>query len=208
MSLASRERAELCDLFDEKGPDVPTLCAGWATRDLAAHLLVRERRPWAAVGVVVTPLAGMTDAAMRGYARRPWAELVDLVRHGPPLWSPYGLPRMDDLLNGLEYFVHHEDVRRGSPGWAPRPPDQRRDAALWNGLVRSSRLMFRHVPVGVVLRRPDGVQHVAKTGARSVTVTGEPAELVLYAFGRDAVQVELAGDPSDITALADASRGV
>jgi uncharacterized protein (TIGR03083 family) len=43
-TLARAERAALCDLFDEVGPDAPTLCAGWTTRDLAAHLVIRERR--------------------------------------------------------------------------------------------------------------------------------------------------------------------
>lgn len=34
------------------GPDAPTLGAGWKTRDLAAHLVVRESRPDAAAGVI------------------------------------------------------------------------------------------------------------------------------------------------------------
>ncbi len=208
MSLATRERAELCDLLAEVGPDAPTLCEGWRSRDLAAHLLVRERRPWASIGLIAAPLAGVTEAAMRKYAARPWPELVGLVRHGPPIWSPYGLPKMDDLLNGLEYFVHHEDVRRGVPGWEPRPPDRRRDAALWHGLVRASRWLLRNSPVGVVLQLPDGTRHTARAGEPAVTVVGEPAELVLYAFGRDAVRVDLRGEESDVAALAEGSRGV
>jgi uncharacterized protein (TIGR03085 family) len=208
VSLASRERAELCHLFADVGPDAPTLCAGWTTRDLAAHLLVRERRPLAALGVIAAPMARLTESAMRDYARRPWPELVALVRHGPPIWSLYALPKMDDLLNGLEYFVHHEDVRRGAPGWEPRPPDRRRDTALWHGLVRASRWLLRASPVGVVLQQPDGTRHVARPGESSVTVVGEPAELVLYTFGRDAVRVDLDGAPSDVAALAEGPRGV
>ena len=53
MSLTSNERAAICDSFEEFGPDVPTLCEGWKTRDLLAHMLVRERRPDAAAGLVV-----------------------------------------------------------------------------------------------------------------------------------------------------------
>ena len=45
MSLASRERAALSDDLLRIGPDRPTLCEGWKTRDLLAHLLVRERQP-------------------------------------------------------------------------------------------------------------------------------------------------------------------
>jgi uncharacterized protein (TIGR03083 family) len=40
-TLAQEERNELCDLMLETGPDAPTLCEGWTTRDLAAHLVIR-----------------------------------------------------------------------------------------------------------------------------------------------------------------------
>jgi uncharacterized protein (TIGR03085 family) len=51
--LAQLERSRLCDLFLEVGPDQPTLCEGWTTADLAAHLVIRERRPDAAPGILV-----------------------------------------------------------------------------------------------------------------------------------------------------------
>jgi hypothetical protein len=41
-----------------------------------------------------------------------------------------------------------------------------------------------------------------------VTVVGEPTELLLHAFGRDAVRVELEGEPTAVEALAAASRGL
>ena len=41
-------------------PDAPTLCEGWKTRDLAAHLVVRERRPDATLGIAVPFLADYT----------------------------------------------------------------------------------------------------------------------------------------------------
>ena len=68
MSIASRERAALADLLVELGPDAPTLCAGWDTRDLAAHLAVRERRPDATPGVAVPALAGWTERVQTGYS--------------------------------------------------------------------------------------------------------------------------------------------
>ena len=43
-AFASIERAALVDLMAELGPDAPTLCTGWTTRDLAAHLVVRLSR--------------------------------------------------------------------------------------------------------------------------------------------------------------------
>ena len=52
-STADAERAALCDLLDELGPDAPTLCPGWDTRDLATHLFVRDREPKAWAGIAI-----------------------------------------------------------------------------------------------------------------------------------------------------------
>ena len=38
MSIAQRERAGLVEILRAVGPDAPTLCEGWTTRDLTAHL--------------------------------------------------------------------------------------------------------------------------------------------------------------------------
>jgi uncharacterized protein (TIGR03085 family) len=207
MSLASRERAELSDQLGRVGSDRPTLCAGWTTGDLLAHLLVRERQPWAAAGIMISALAPVTERAMGDYRSLPWAEAVQLFREGPQAWSPMRIGRVDAAANGLEFFVHHEDVRRGEPGWEPRKPDEERDAELWAGARRMG-MLLRRSPVGVVLARPSGERHVVKTGPGVVTVLGEPGELVLFAFGRDAVRVELQGEPGDIEALRSAPRGV
>ena len=83
VSLARAERAALSDTLDRTDPDRPTLCDGWTARDLLAHLLVRERQPWASVGMFVPALSGVTDQAMRSYADTPWPELVDELRSGP-----------------------------------------------------------------------------------------------------------------------------
>ncbi len=206
MSLATAERAAICDTFDAVGPDRATLCAGWTTADLLAHILVRERQPIAAAGIMLAPMASVTDKAMRGYATTPWADRVNLLRRGAPLWSPFRIPALDRLANGGELFVHHEDVRRSEAGWVPRPADAERDGELWSMLGRMGRMLYRSSPVGVVLARPSGERIAAKAGERSVTITGEPAELVLYGFGRSAVQVEIEGDPADVAALGSASR--
>jgi uncharacterized protein (TIGR03085 family) len=209
MGVAKDERAALCDLFTELGPDQPTLCEGWQTRDLAAHLVLRERRPDAAAGILIKPLAGYTQTVQDSYARRPWAELVDLVRTGPPVYMPTTIEKVDELINAVEFFVHHEDVRRGQPGWEPRPPDADRDAALWAALSRSARLMLRRSPVGIALRRSDGgLEVTAKRGPNTVIITGEPGELVLFANGRDEVRVEFDGEQSSIGAVRGLTRGL
>lgn len=198
MGIASDERRALSDLFDELGPDAATLCEGWTARDLAAHLVLRDRRPDAAAGIAIKAVAGYTERVQRTVAARPWAELVRLVRTGPPAWSPFRLPGLVDLVNGAEYFVHHEDLRRGRPDWEPRPPDAQRDEALWRAVRMTGRLVYRRSPVGVLLRRPDGPEFTAHRGRDTVAIVGEPGELLLHVFGRDAARVTFDGEQRSI----------
>jgi uncharacterized protein (TIGR03085 family) len=198
MGLAADERRALSDLFDELGPDVPTLCEGWQSKDLAAHLALRDRRPDAAAGIQVKALSGYTERVQRGYADKPWAQLIELVRTGPPALSPFRLPGLSELVNGTEFFVHHEDLRRGQPDWEPRVPDPARDAALWKTLRMAAKLAFRRSPVGIVLRRTDGEEITVKRGPNTVTIVGEPGELLLNAAGRSAVRVSFNGDQAAI----------
>lgn len=207
-NLAIDERAAICDEFDRVGPDHPTLCGGWDTRDLLAHLLVRERNPLAAPGIVIPALASVTDRAMAAYADRDFPTMVAQLRGGAPPWSPYHLGSVDEFVNAAEFFVHHEDIRRATPGWEPRPADPVRDAELWAMLRRVSRMLFRRQPVGLVLRRPRGTAEVVRTGSGLVTIVGEPAELVLHAFGRDAAHVELEGAAEDVATYEKSHRGL
>jgi uncharacterized protein (TIGR03085 family) len=61
VNLDQRERDELCELFLELGPTAPTLCEGWDTLDLAAHLWIREHQPTAAAGILVPRFAERTE---------------------------------------------------------------------------------------------------------------------------------------------------
>src|SRR5580698_4945530 len=120
VNFAQDERSELCDLLVDLGPDAPTLCEGWSTADLAAHLVVRERRPDSGPGIVWPPLAGYTDSVRtRQKDRKSWEELVAAVRSGPPLL----LRPFDRAMNTVEFFIHIEDVRRAQPTWGVRPLD-------------------------------------------------------------------------------------
>lgn len=206
-TVAARERHALCNLMDEVGPEAPTLCTGWTARDLVAHLVVRESRPDVAGGILLPALARYTDRVQSSIAQRPWTELVDRVRSGPPWWSPWRLPWVGDLGNTMEFFVHHEDVRRARTGWEPRPTDSRRAGVLW-GLLRAARVLYRKSPVGVVLRTPDGSERTARRGERSVTVVGSPEELTLHAFGRDQAIVDIEGDQVAVAALRSSQRGL
>jgi len=207
---ARRERRELAELMLQVGPSAPTLCEGWTTTDLAAHLVVRESRPDAAVGIAVTPLAGWTDRVQRSVASQPYPELVRKVRTGPPTLSVFSLPGFDGAANLLEYFVHHEDVLRGMEDWQPRDLPADLSDLLWKRLSSMSRLLFRKVPVGVVLERTDGggATHPARKGPDAVTLRGTAGELLLRAYGRHAAEVEVIGSPSGIAAFEAATLGV
>ena len=118
MTLARDERLALCALLEQTGPSAPTLCDGWTTLDLAAHLVLRERRPDAGAGIMIGPLAGYTRRVQRGLAERESFDgLIGAIRNGPPRMSPFRLPGVDERANLVEFFVHHEDIRRGRPGW-------------------------------------------------------------------------------------------
>ncbi|MGH3096261.1 MAG: TIGR03085 family metal-binding protein [Streptosporangiales bacterium] len=195
--MARTERSLLCDLLDQVGPDAPTLCAGWMTRNLGIHLAVRERRPDAAAGIFLPPLAGYADRVRRGYAGQSWGDLVGLVRDGPPPWSP--LAPLDRVANTLEFFVHHEDVRRAQPDWTVRELDEAHEGELWRRLTRMAPLLLRRSPVGVVLRPGSGPLFRARSGHSYVTLTGAVGELALYAFGRgEHANVEVRGHDADV----------
>jgi uncharacterized protein (TIGR03085 family) len=221
MGYSQEERLALCATLDQVDPDSPTLCAGWTARDLAAHLVLRERRMVAAAGIPGGPLAGYTARVQERLARgTPFTELVETIRTGPPRLSPYGLPGLDERVNTVEFFVHHEDVRRGQPEWKLRElPDGMSDE-LWRRL-KLARFLLRKVRIGVEYAREDvssgdgGPGDGAATGAAApsyrmpirrgtpvVTVIGTPAELTLYTAGRrTAARVRMDGTGTAIEML-------
>ncbi len=202
------ERDALADLLLEVGPDAPTLCEGWAARDLAAHVAIRERRPDAALGIVVGPLAAWTQRVQASTAETAWPQLVEQVRR-PPGWSPMRVEALHEPLNLAEMAVHHEDVRRAQSGWEPRRLDPAEQQALWARLRRVARICYRRSPVGVTIQRPGGRPLAVNDAEPRVAVTGEPLELLLHAYGRGAhARVELTGPPDAVEALQSARLGL
>jgi uncharacterized protein (TIGR03085 family) len=202
-SPADAERAALCDLLETLGPDAPTLCEGWNTRDLAAHLVVRDRQPKAWAGIVVPPLSRLAGQAMSALDGRPYRELVDTVRGGAPRWSPFGLPVVKDAVNLLEFVIHHEDVRRAQPGWGPRAVPKSLADQVWAAVRLAGRAAYWKAPDGVRLRRA-GTESATtvKGGGLVVTVVGDPVELALFQTGRQRVaRVDLAGDDAAVARL-------
>lgn len=206
---ARTERDLICDLFTEFGPDAPTLCAGWTTRDLAAHIAVRERRPDAAAGILIKPLASYGDRVRTRTAAGDWTRLVDTIRRGPPRLSPMRLTPVDRLTNTVEFFVHAEDVRRARTDWQPRALDAELDGQLLSMLTRGARLLARSAPCGLVLH-PSGHEVIrAKKGEPAVTVAGDVGELVLFLYGRQAhARVDLRGPAELVDKVRSTSFGV
>jgi uncharacterized protein (TIGR03085 family) len=206
MSVAQRERAALVDSLRDIGPDAPTLCEGWKTRDLAAHLVVREYRPDAAPGILIPFFAAHTAKVQDEVAgRTEWDELVDKVASGPPVYSPLKL--LDPVANVAEMFIHHEDVRRAQPDWQPRVLEPALAASLRRTLPLMARLTLAKVPGRVALRTPEGKTVLTVGRGPAVTVTGPPEELLLFAVGRQA-RVEFDGDASAVQAVRDAPKGL
>jgi uncharacterized protein (TIGR03085 family) len=209
--MARTERNALCDTALQVGEDQATLCGDWTVKDLVVHLLVRERSP-GAVGIAVSPLSALTQAETRRVGRADFAVLVERLRTGPPLWSPYAVPRLDALFNTLEFFVHHEDIRRSQPDWTPRELGDDEQKLLWSMVRTAGKGLVRNAAVGVTLEN-------ATTGSRavlkdpgddlgSVVVRGLPSEVTLFAFGRQAQsRVELAGPDEAVAALTGSSLG-
>jgi uncharacterized protein (TIGR03085 family) len=211
LALSRRERAALCDLMDEVGPDAATLCEGWTTYDLAAHLVLRESSPLAAPGMVIPALEAIADRGMaRLKARVGYAGVVNRVRQGPPRMSVLRPGRVERLANTIEYFIHHEDVRRAQPGWEPRELETRDQDALWARLVVLGKVLARGSSVGVELVRTDAsdVRRI-RSGEPTLVVRGLPSELALFAYGRgDVADVELGGDPEARAAFAHRQFGL
>jgi uncharacterized protein (TIGR03085 family) len=206
---ARRERLLLADLLESSGPEAPTLCEGWRTRELAAHVVVRERRADAAGGILVKALQPRLERVQQEFAAKPYEELIQLIRTGPPRMSPFALKQVDEAANTVEFFVHAEDVRRARPDWTPREIDPVFADALWRRLETTARAYGRRCPVGLVLRRTNGQVAVARKGVPVVTATGEPGELLFFVSGRqDAARVELEGDEKAVERVRGAKLGL
>jgi uncharacterized protein (TIGR03085 family) len=178
--------------------------------------VLRERRPDAAAGVTGGPLAGYTARVQQRIKERtPFPDLVRLIRSGPPLFSVMALPGVDELANAVEFFVHHEDIRRAAPGWEPRELGGGESDMLWQRL-RLARFVLRKAPVGVELARDDieadgradgpAYRITARNATPAVTVVGSPAELTLWVMGRaTAARVRMDGTETAVTKLAGAN---
>jgi uncharacterized protein (TIGR03085 family) len=207
MTVAQQERAALVTTMRGVGPDHPTLCGDWSTRDLAAHLVVRERRIDAAPGIMIPALAGYTARVQEQVAAADdWNVLLDKIASGPPLLSPFKL--LDPVVNVAEMYIHHEDVRRAASGWEPRELDQDAVTALTRQVSLMARMALAKAPARVTLRTPEGKDLATAGRGESVVVTGAPLELLMFSSGRDEARVEFTGAEAAIAAVKAGRKGL
>jgi uncharacterized protein (TIGR03085 family) len=207
MSIAQRERAALVTTMRGAGPDQPTLCGQWTTRELAAHLVVRERRLDAAPGIMVPALADYTERVTQQVAAETdWNVLLDKIASGPPLLSPFKL--LDPVVNVAEMFIHHEDVRRAVSDWEPRELEDDELTAIARQVGMMARMGLGKAPGHVSLRTPEGKTLATVGRGATVVVTGAPLELLMFASGRDQARVEFSGDDEAIVAVRAARGGI
>jgi uncharacterized protein (TIGR03085 family) len=203
--VLERERAALCDTLERLGPGAPTLCEGWTTADLAAHLVVRERNPLTAPGIVLGgPFASYTESAMEKEKAKGYDVLLATLRSGPPAFMKSTMA----ALNVNENWVHHEDARRAN-GDAPRPEDPDTAAVLAGVIRRTGKFATRRLkPCGLALELPEEMI-ILRAGHPTAVMHGAIGECVLYLAGRrGAALVTLEGDPTAIETLRTAKLGI
>ncbi len=204
------ERAQLSDLLDELGPQAPTLLEPWTTRDLVAHLILRERDHLAGPGLVLPGAwSRFAERRRRALALKDFGWLTGAFRSGPPPgFFRIGWVRRVPTLN--EFFVHHEDVRRAN-GLGPRTNEHAMDEALWRNVTRARWYLARRLRgAGLELAWAGTDRAVrARRGEPTARIEGTPGELLLYLFGRQsAAQVEVSGADAAIEAVRRARFGM
>ena len=186
-SYARKERQALCETARSVGPKAPTLCEGWDVKDLLCHLLVRESSLVGAPGIAIPALSRLTDKKMARLKEQPFERLVERLR--THRFTFYVLPPVDAAFNTLEFFVHHEDIRRAQQGWRRRNlPDDALDT-LWQALRSQGTALARATGVALVVRRTDTDETTTLLpGGDPVEVSGPVSELVFFLFGRTQVR--------------------
>ena len=196
------EREQLCDLLDELGPQAPTILRPWTTHDIAAQLVLREHDFLAAPGLVAHGAWGRFAERRRlAWKTTAFTDLVATLRSGPPP-GPFRIRWVRRVPNLNEFFVYHEDVRRAN-GYGPRVLPPAEDTALFRNVGCAPWYPSRRLRgVGLELVwAGTGKVITARRGLPAVRVEGRPGELLLFLFGRDAADVEIAGPPEAIEVL-------
>ena len=200
-TFARRERNAICQTLRQLGPGQPTLCQGWSTKDLLVHLIVRENRPDAAVGLFIPFLSSYTDSISKKYTEKSFEDLISIFENGPKSPSPFALPKVDELANTFEFLVHHEDILRAQNEYQPRKFTEEDAKFIWSRFTKSAVFFMRKVKVGVVAKTDQGT-YTLKRGNDVVTISGNIIDLVMFAFGRqNKTEIVFEGNPLAVEKL-------
>ena len=186
--IRDRQLQRCCDALAAVDPGAATLCAGWSAHDLALHLWSIKREPLAWAGMVLPALAPLTRQRAELIRRRwPYEDLIDQLRSESGAIACMPLDRWEDHRHALgEYYVHTQDVARPHGVLQPAPDDELQEA-LWLRTRTVARILRRRLPAGLVLEHPDGRRAAAGRGRPEVVVSGAPAELICWVYGRQSV---------------------
>ena len=207
-SLAKRERSALAQTLRNLGPDAPTLCQGWNSFDLLAHLIVRETRPDAALGIFIPALSSYSDKVAAKIKKSDFETLVQEFADGPKKFSPFAFPGIDNLANSIELVIHHEDLLRAQPNYVPRIFSETDKQFLWKRFTQSSKIFMRKAKIGIVAKSDQGT-YTVKTGKSCVTIQGEVVDLFLFAYGRkSAANIKFEGEDDAIRIIKEANFGI
>ena len=184
------EHAALVETFKSADPDAPTLCSGWTTRHLLAHLVQRDRHPLRnAADMIANRKPGeerfMSRLVADAASPAGYEALIERFAAGPSRRNPINWA--GEAVNFLEYVIHHEDVRRGGADPAqPRTLLPGLRYAIWRRLASQAKFAYRQEAGGVILAVPGGERKVVKEGSDPMVISGEPVELALHTYGRAA----------------------
>ncbi|WHT22916.1 maleylpyruvate isomerase family mycothiol-dependent enzyme [Crossiella sp. CA-258035] len=192
MTLAIQERAEFADFLDTLTPEqwaAQTLCSGWTTRELVAHVISYDDAGFAGSFRRLArgrfSLARTNQLGVTEYSVNSPAELVGLLRtHRRPRGLTAAFGGMIALVDGL---IHQQDIRR--PLGLPREiPAERLRTAL--------RLALLAPPLGA-FSRVRGLRLVAAdldfTRGSGPEVRGPGEALLMAVSGRGHALDELSG---------------
>lgn len=212
MTLATTERARLITTFERLSPDAPTLCDGWTAKDLLVHLIMREIYPHHLAGQKLPKLSETSVAKQRELEATEYSDLIELFRHGRQKFSPLRLGLVDRYMNTIEYVVHHEDLRRAQSPVLGRVLSADEQAEIAKMLPMFGRLLLRKATETIEFR-PTGHQPFSvgpsPEGGPTVTVSGTPLELILFAFGRnEGLKAEFTGDPAKVEKVKNMKKGI
>jgi len=198
--ISKSERQGLVETLKALGPDAPTLCEGWMTKHLLAHLIMRETEPVNASGILLKGRQKQTQNRLEELSTHFESNLSKLMS-GPPLWNP--MRYLDKWVNALEMLIHHEDVLRAQPNWQRRKFTDSETKEFDFLLKIAPRFLVRGAKV-----LPTLVVGDLPTSGR-IILRGDQVDLLLFLAGRQsASSVSIEGDESDVADFMKSSFGI